>query len=113
MKNQVIKITKMGGLKCDNHKCDWNDMSIDVKDYKKYINHKCPKCGENVFTKREYYEFKVMLIIIKTINLIINLLFFWVNTKEEGHEICIHSYRKKGKPRTKFFINNTSRSENK
>lgn len=67
----VIEIRKMGGLKCDNPSCDWRDMSIKTQDYKKYIDYKCPKCGENVLTKKDYRVFKFMIRLIKVINFIL------------------------------------------
>lgn len=70
-KKPAIEIAKMGGLKCDNTDCDWSDMSIKVEFYKKYINYKCPKCGDNVFTKKDYITFKLLIGVIKIINFIL------------------------------------------
>jgi hypothetical protein len=42
------------GLKCDNPKCDWEDKTISFKDYEKYIDSPCPKCGENILTQEDY-----------------------------------------------------------
>lgn len=67
----AIEISKIGGLKCDNPNCDWCDMTIKVEDYKKYIDYKCPKCGENVFTKKDYRFFNFMMGIIRVINFIL------------------------------------------
>lgn len=76
MKNKVervpaIQVTKMGGLKCDNPTCDWEDMSIPVEDYKSYIGVHCPKCGCNILTEADYKSFKLMLRMIKIINFIL------------------------------------------
>lgn len=67
----AIQINKMGGLKCDNPYCDWCDMNIKAKDYKYFIDYKCPECGENVFTRKDYYVFKYMMSLIKVINFIL------------------------------------------
>lgn len=67
----AIQISKMGGLKCDNPHCDWCDMDIKTEDYKDYIDYKCPKCGEDVFTKKDYSVFKFTIWLIKVLNFIL------------------------------------------
>jgi len=42
-----------GGLQCDNPACDWTDPTVQVKDYKNWLNAPCPKCGENVLTEED------------------------------------------------------------
>ena len=44
------------GLKCDNPKCDWEDMTIPYEDYEKNVNAPCPECGENILTEKDYNE---------------------------------------------------------
>ena len=56
------------GLKCDH--CDWKDMSIKAEDYHKYINAKCPKCGENILTKEDYKAYKRLTILVRLINML-------------------------------------------
>ncbi|WP_294395268.1 hypothetical protein [uncultured Clostridium sp.] len=70
-KGPSIKISKIGGLKCDNPNCDWYNMKIEIEDYKKYINYKCPRCGENVFSKKDYRALKIMLGFVKVVNVIL------------------------------------------
>jgi len=42
------------GIKCDNPKCDFIDMTVEYKDYKgKWLNKPCPKCGDNLLTKAD------------------------------------------------------------
>lgn len=41
------------GIKCDNPKCDYQDMSVDVNDYKNWVNKPCPKCGANLLTQED------------------------------------------------------------
>ena len=50
-----------GGLVCDNDSCDWEDMSIKVDDYPKWLNAPCPKCGENVLTEEDLNTHLAML----------------------------------------------------
>lgn len=54
----------MSGLKCDNPTCDYVDMSIDAKDYEKWVNVKCPKCGEILLTEADYNNAKFLLEIV-------------------------------------------------
>lgn len=49
MKNNIIRLT-CGGLKCDNPKCDFVDMSIAMENYEAWVNKPCPKCGESLLT---------------------------------------------------------------
>lgn len=46
------------GLKCDNINCDWARTDIRQKDHKQWIDVPCPKCGENVLTKKIIAIFK-------------------------------------------------------
>lgn len=47
---------EVGGLKCDNPNCEWNDMSIPFSDYENSINKPCPECGESLLSQEEYDE---------------------------------------------------------
>src|SRR5438045_4235424 len=42
------------GLKCDNPKCDWQDKTISFADLENHINRRCPKCGQNVLTEKDF-----------------------------------------------------------
>lgn len=59
---------QMGGLKCDNPKCDYVDMSISYTDYKNWINAKCPKCGEILLTEEDYKNSLFLLGVAKLAN---------------------------------------------
>lgn len=59
-----------GGLKCDNPDCDWIDMSIESKDYRKWLNAPCPKCGSNLLTDADYKAFKAIRVMTKMINFV-------------------------------------------
>ncbi len=66
-----------GGLKCDNPECDWIDMSIPVKDYKKWINAPCPKCGSNLLTEQDYKLSRMIHGLVK----IVNFVYFFIPKK--------------------------------
>lgn len=51
----------IGGLKCDNPKCDYVNMDVNVKDYEKWVNAKCPKCGQILLTEADYRNTKFLL----------------------------------------------------
>lgn len=68
-----------GGLKCDNPNCDFKDMSISTKDYKKYINCPCPKCGESLLTKEDYKSFRRIAMLVK----VVNFISFFIPKKED------------------------------
>lgn len=54
------------GLQCDA--CEYEDMDIDVKDYKKYIDAPCPECGESLLTEADYQLVQTLLNITGAIN---------------------------------------------
>lgn len=56
------------GLKCDNPKCDWEDLTIKVEDWEKHINARCPKCGQNILTEKDYENAKILLAMADLIN---------------------------------------------
>ena len=52
-KNDNVEV-QIGGIKCDNTKCDYEDMSIKYSDYEAWLNKPCPKCGDNLLTEKDY-----------------------------------------------------------
>ena len=44
------------GIKCDNTKCDYIDLSVKFEEYPKWIDKPCPKCGTNLLTQEQYNE---------------------------------------------------------
>lgn len=74
MKEPLIKVKQMGGLKCDNPTCDYINPDISVKDYKKWINKSCPLCGSNLLTKTDYKSCKRAMRIINIVNAISYIL---------------------------------------
>ncbi|WP_040194775.1 hypothetical protein [Clostridium culturomicium] len=59
------------GIKCDNPKCDFNDMSVKLEDYKEWLNKPCPKCGENLFTEEDFANTMMMISFIDSMNKIL------------------------------------------
>lgn len=60
----------IGGIKCDNAACDFRNDNVENKDYKKWLNKPCPKCGENLLTKADYRSTKFLIILVNAINFI-------------------------------------------
>ena len=44
----------ISGIKCDRDSCGYRDDSVKFKDYKKWVNKPCPKCGMNLLTIKEF-----------------------------------------------------------
>lgn len=70
----VINITKIGGIKCDNQNCNYADASVPVSDYSKWINKPCPVCGSNLLTEDDYTAFMKMYKGIQGLNRILGML---------------------------------------
>lgn len=51
-------IANVKGIKCDNVKCDYEDMEVKYEDYPKYVNLECPNCGDNLLTEEDYNSVK-------------------------------------------------------
>ena len=51
----------ISGIKCDNPNCDFEDMSVKVEDYDKWLNKPCPQCGENLLTDDDYRNVQFLL----------------------------------------------------
>lgn len=49
------------GIKCDNPKCDYNNMDVKVTEYDKWLNKPCPKCGENLLTEEDYRNVQFLI----------------------------------------------------
>ena len=49
------------GIKCDNPKCDFVDMSVKFEDYKDWVNKPCPKCGANLLTEIDFLNTAIMM----------------------------------------------------
>ena len=58
----------VGGIKCDNEKCDFKDMSVLFEDYDQWLNKPCPKCGANLLTAQDLFTVKTLMDITGIIN---------------------------------------------
>lgn len=58
----------VGGIKCDNKACDFNDMAVPFEDYGKWLNKPCPKCGSNLLTQQDFDILKVLMDVTGIIN---------------------------------------------
>lgn len=61
---------KIGGIKCDNPKCDFKDMNAKFEDYPLWLNKPCPKCGWNLLTQEDLNTTKTLLKLVNIINFI-------------------------------------------
>lgn len=64
----IIKIKKIGGIKCDNPVCNYEDKTVNPDEYYKWINKPCPICGTNLLTEKDYIAFKKSFEMIHKIN---------------------------------------------
>ncbi|EHN17090.1 hypothetical protein [Clostridium sporogenes] len=49
------------GIKCDNPNCDYRNDKVEFKDYEKWLNKPCPKCGANLLTKEDLEMTKALI----------------------------------------------------
>lgn len=94
---ELIKIEKIGGIKCDNPKCDYKDSTVRPQDYLSWLNKPCPKCGSNLLTKEDLLTFINLLKFVSFINKMGNKLPKFVKdyiekkaNKSEDELISVH-----------------------
>ena len=51
---------RVKGIKCDNPKCDYRDDSVRLRDYAKWLNRPCPKCGRSLLTQADLDAVRTM-----------------------------------------------------
>mgnify|MGYP000959964872 CR=1 FL=1 len=56
------------GIKCDTEGCDFKDMSVEVEDYKDWLNKPCPKCGGNLLTQADFDKVSYLIRTAELIN---------------------------------------------
>lgn len=61
---------KVNGIKCDNPDCDYTNRKVTLKNFEKYLNKPCPKCGCILLTETDYRAIKKILKMTKLINII-------------------------------------------
>lgn len=83
---EIIKIQKMGGIKCDNPGCTYMDESVAIADYPNWINRPCPLCGANLLIEKDYKACLNILKIINKVNRIGNLLPRFIQNKLDAAE---------------------------
>ena len=75
---KIIEITQEYGIHCNNKHCDYtvtyDEGEISISETKKWLNKPCPKCGQNLLTERDFYDFRNMMWIIN----VVNFLFSWL-----------------------------------
>ena len=65
----------ISGIQCDNPKCDFIDKSVKYEDYPKWLDKECPKCGENLLTKKDYDNCKTMMKIVDGAQSVVKFMF--------------------------------------
>ena len=83
----------IGGIKCDNPKCDYIDQSVELEDYPNWLNKPCPKCGSNLLTQADYDKIKMIIDLINTINHSVELD---VNVNDDKEQVGILTVRMNG-----------------
>lgn len=58
----------IGGIKCDNKECGFNDMTVLFEDYANWLNKPCPKCGSNLLTQQDFDTVKILMDITEIVN---------------------------------------------
>jgi len=61
-------ILTINGIKCDNPKCDYENTTIQLQEYKNWINKTCPKCNTLLLTENDYNIFKLLTVTIGIAN---------------------------------------------
>lgn len=85
------------GLKCDNPNCDYINMEIKVEEYEKYLNTKCPKCGEILLTEADYRNTKFLLGVVDLANKIFP-------KRKDGEKVTTMSVKMNGSGDVRFDI---------
>lgn len=74
------------GVKCDNPSCDYRDDTAEYKDYEKFLNKPCPKCGSNLLTEKDLTAIKELIEITDVFN---QLLSPFVKNNEIKERIAV------------------------
>jgi len=71
------------GIMCDNSACNYRDDSVQVSEYKDWLNKPCPQCGANLLTKADFKNIRKLI----GLKRIINFLFPW-QRKPRSTDVC-------------------------
>jgi hypothetical protein len=96
-----IKLLSQGGLKCDTDGCDFVDLAIKYKEYKKMINAPCPQCGASLLTAEDYLMVKKLMTSIKIANLIPSPIWKKINKDNSQEQTIRVSFDGSGIPALK------------
>ena len=68
---KLIEIDQENLVECDDLECDFevtNETKDPNVDITSYLNQPCPKCGENLLTEEDLYDYKKVLKLINRLN---------------------------------------------
>lgn len=100
---ELIKITSIGGIKCDNPKCDYKDDTVKVEDYPGYVNRPCPLCGWNLLNKKDFLALKIIISLCNVINRIAKNVPDKKNVEEPNYDVSMQvDFNGSGKPDMKI-----------
>jgi hypothetical protein len=71
MKRKLIELEQKYLAECDNPSCDHkveNETGDPYVDIDCFLNTPCPKCGENLLTEDDLYEYKEFIRLVKWAN---------------------------------------------
>ena len=66
MKNNLEN--NIDGLQCKNPNCDFINTTVELGEYDKWVNEKCPKCGEVLLTEKEFRGVDFLLKVVNWAN---------------------------------------------
>ena len=56
------------GIKCDTPDCNFEDPTVELENYKNWLNKPCPHCGANLLTQEDMNAVKAMIVLIDALN---------------------------------------------
>ena len=51
----------IGGIRCDNPECNFEDMSVRFENYDQWLNKPCLECGQNLLTDADFSAIKRLI----------------------------------------------------
>lgn len=97
-RRKLIELSQEYLVTCDNIKCDYkvkNQLeNIDLEELKKYINVKCPKCGDILLTNEDYLNFTSLMRIINFMNKWFSWLTIFFRNKKNYRTATVKTHKK-------------------